>query len=59
MSEVRGTHGIHTLSENCKYIKGDVMNFTLMFQDNMVGVGSGFSYNRALLWMKITSYDGP
>ena len=29
-------------------VKGDAMNLTLTFQNNILGVGSGFSYNHAL-----------
>ena len=31
-------------------LKGDAMNLTVTFQNNMMGVGSGFSYNHALFW---------
>ena len=37
-------------SSNQGMIKGDAMNLTVTFQNNMLGVCSGFSYNHALFW---------
>ena len=39
------------------YIKGDAMNLTVTFQNNMLGVGLGFSYNHALFWCQWLSID--
>ena len=38
-------------------LKGDAMNLTVTFQNNMLGVSLGFSYNHALFWCQWLSID--